>query len=445
MTESLNYTDLIKIRDFLKEKSITDPYIVGFSPFYWYSAWSNQKVGYYKLFKKLSLDYKFHLFVKSVLRLYIHIFIFKIRKININLNHLKGKDYIIFTTKNINKIDEKILTDEYFGQFSGIEQRKICFIYSFMGLLNNSDIKNLKEKNICAIYTDINPYNILLIIKNFVLDVLRFDLKIKTYLHALTGDWTNASNITRNIDKILYSSESYPKAVIFPYEANPTHHRIIEMLSKYNIQTIGYVHSAINSFPSYIINRKFSPDMLLTHSSINKKILEKFCGWNKRIKVIESTRFRKMSNSFLNSIYLPYSLPDYDFLKSEIIFILKKIRISSLSVRLHPRFINSKYHTDYSNSLKNLITKYLSTEDSCSNICVFVGITGAICEALESSNSRIITICQNIQTEFYNTKIWSNIKTIKISEFSHELIINEKGSLIKYPLKSNTNIIKQIT
>ena len=58
VTDSLNYTDLIKIKDFLKEESNSNPYIVGFSPFYWYSAWSNQKVGYYELYKKLSLKYK---------------------------------------------------------------------------------------------------------------------------------------------------------------------------------------------------------------------------------------------------------------------------------------------------------------------------------------------------------------------------------------------------
>ena len=344
MTDSLNYTDLIKIKDFLKEESNSNPYIVGFSPFYWYSAWSNQKVGYYELYKKLSLKYKSHHFIKSILRIYIHLFIFKIRKININMNHLKEKEYIIFTTKRFNSNHEKFITDEYFGEFNEIDREKVCFINSYLGVLNKNQIKSLKNNNVCAIYTIISPLNIFLIIKNFVLDVFRFNLKLNTYYHAFTSDWVNASNISRDIDKLLSICNSHPKTALFPYEANPMHHRIIEILSKYNIKTIGYIHFAINSFPSYIVYRRFSPDILLTHSSMSKFILEKFCGWKNKIKVIESTRFRFKSVFYKNTIYLPYSLPDLNFIKSELLIVLNKIKISSLTVKLHPSFINSKNH-----------------------------------------------------------------------------------------------------
>ena len=94
--------------------------------------------------------------------------------------------------------------------------------------------------------------------------------------------------------------------------------------------------------------------------------------------------------------------------------------------------------------MKDLIKNYLSSEDDSQNVCIFIGITGAICEALESSSSRIITICQNIQTELYSSKIWTNLSVLKISNFSYELVMKDRGSFIKYPTSANTNILKQI-
>ena len=67
----------------------------------------------------------------------------------------------------------------------------------------------------------------------------------------------------------------------------------------------------------------------------------------KKIKVIESTRFRFKSVFYKNTIYLPYSLPDLNFIKSELLIVLNKIKMSSLTVKLHPRFINSKNHLHY--------------------------------------------------------------------------------------------------
>ena len=119
------------------------------------------------------------------------------------------------------------------------------------------------------------------------------------------------------IIKVLESSYIQNiKRIIQPYEAQPIQHAINLSFQKYNIKTIGYLHSLLPPLPTDLIFRVGAPDILYIHGLGQIEIMNKFLNWNNNsLKFTKSFRFRKNNFLLSGNIFLPY-----DFSNDKVIF-----------------------------------------------------------------------------------------------------------------------------
>ena len=206
------------------------------------------------------------------------------------------------------------------------------------------------------------------------------------------------------------------------------------------------------SLPTNYIFRKGSPDFILVHGKNQKVILKKFLGWpSKKIKIIESLRYRKNSKKILsNKIFLPYGILDFNryikkfekFLKNS-----KNFSLPYFDILNHPTQTFSKKHLLFKKKVSIIIDKYKDKFDKNSKkkLSICFGWTAAVLEILEKKID-VIHICSDPVTESFNKEIWSDLEVKKIDNFILKYKLLSPSKYINFGKRKNLlkNCLKDI-
>jgi hypothetical protein len=240
-----------------------------------------------------------------------------------------------------------------------------------------------------------------------------------------------------------------------PYEAQPFHQFSILQIKKNfkKISIIGYMHSMLPPVPSDFIYRSGAPDLLLVHGESQLEILNSKLDWPiNKMQLIKSLRFRiENKKNLSNKIFLPYILIN----KSLFLNRFEKFLISSspnslpkFDVIIHSAMLDSSKHIKFKHKLIKIMEMYknrFSTNSTNKNISIFFGITASIFEALETG-TRVIHICSDPLFQYFNDKIWSNLKTEKFNDGIYSYSLIRLGKYINFGTKTDTlqNTLKNI-
>jgi hypothetical protein len=288
-------------------------------------------------------------------------------------------------------------------------------------------------------------YNFLYLAKIFVLLVIESRFSLKKVFHYFSYHSYFAKQISLIVKKIL-KKNNY-KTIFMPYEAQPFHQFVISEAKSIDkkIRTIGYFHSMLPAIPCDFVYRSGAPDLLLVHGESLAEVFQSKLSWPKnKLLLIESLRFRSDENRSLSKkIYLPYILDNKKILIKE----FKKLLINSskenfpkLEIKIHQANLNSKKHLVFKNELEKIMEVYkdnFSNNPPEENISIFFGVTTSIFEALESG-TKVIHICSDPLLQSFDEKMWPNLKTKKLNNFTFSYNLVFKGKYINFGSKENT-------
>ena len=168
-----------------------------------------------------------------------------------------------------------------------------------------------------------NHIDNVIIFKNRVSFISFIKLMIISFIKSLINFDLNNFFILENfyikteetISKIL--SIIKVKKFVLPYEGQIFQNYILSNVNKKNsVETIGYIHSALPPLPSEYIKRQGSPQKIIVHGNLQKKILSKYLGWSKKEIFLKSSARYKYNNKkyFKNKIFLPMTFEDKNLL-----------------------------------------------------------------------------------------------------------------------------------
>ena len=303
------------------------------------------------------------------------------------------------------------------------------------------------DKNITLIKKKKNffKYNFFYLIKIFVLLVIESRFSLKKILHYFSFHSYFAKQICLIVKKIL-KNNNY-KTVLMPYEAQPFHQFTISEVKNIDkkIKTIGYFHSMLPPVPCDFVYRSGAPDLLLVHGESQAEVLQSKLNWpENKLLLIKSLRFRSDANKSLSKkIYLPYILDRKRILIKEFKELLinsPKNNFPKLKIKIHQANLNSKKHLNFQNELQKIMEMHkdnFSNNSLEENISIFFGVTSSIFEALETG-TKVIHICSDPLFQSFNEKMWPNLKTKKLNNFTFSYHLVLKGKYINFGTKKNT-------
>ena len=215
------------------------------------------------------------------------------------------------------------------------------------------------------------------------------------------------------------------------------------------IRTIAYDHSTPHALPIHMFYRFKNLDFIIVNGKNQKKFFVNFLNWpSKKIKIKDSLRYQLVDNlDYKDKVFLPFNIFDSEKILSEFEIILKKrpSLAKNLVVRNHPLKDKSKKHLDLSNSLNIIIQNQLDRLKQIrikkNNTSFFIGQTTSTIVALEK-NLNVIHICENPILDMYNSEIWENLNTNKISDSSFEYNLLKKNSFLNFTKNSKNKILK---
>ena len=356
-------------------------------------------------------------------------------KIPENQKNKKSYDNLIISYLDETNLNNNYYYDKYFGFHSNILKKTLLILIP----LNRINI-NKKYYNINIL--DIHYENYL---KNFFFSTIKF---FTILIYRLISKKVYSKKIAYSNFNILLKKEILKiikqkniKRLIFPYEAQPHQHKLVEYLYEKNkIKIIGYMHTALPPLPADYIKRRGAPKEILVNGITQKKIMNKFLGWKKsEVRNIVSMRYKpKLILHFQSKIFLPY-----DFNSSEhIIKSFKKLMQNSkknglpkFTIKNHPAKIYSKKHLILKKKINNILQQNklkLTNTLKNKNISIFIGSTASIVESLERGVIAL-HITENSLFESLNPKLWPSITATQLfnNVFKYKIKNQYKGRIIK--------------
>ncbi len=265
-------------------------------------------------------------------------------------------------------------------------------------------------------------------VKNFILQFIKTLYDNKFSLSKFLHYFPYPSLFAKNTSDILIDiiKENKIKKLMMPYEPQPFQQYLIGNTKKIkkNIKVVGYLHSAISSFPTEYIFRENSPDKLLVHGEGLAEILTKNLYWpKKRIKLISSMRYQnnKRKKFENNYIYLPYELNKAKDLINNFDKFLSNKKNNSLNmvkIKGHPETLNYRKNKIFIEKLSQILEKNkkkFSSKKNKMNINFCFGSSSVILELLESKK-KVIQITSNPLFEIFNSYMWKYISIDKIGD-----------------------------
>jgi hypothetical protein len=345
-----------------------------------------------------------------------------IRKFNIN-------DIVVSWAFKNNFDNKGNYYDKYLNVKSSKYKKKI-WILIYMDKVLPSKIQN----NIFLIFRKKNtfkyslPFFTAYLIQIFVNHFFKRDFLLKL---------NNSSAFSNELIKILKKNIKIKnlKKVFLVYEGQLFQRELIKFFKYHNskVRVIGYDQSAPPALPLNLIYDNYSPDILLTSGSSQRSFYNKYLLWPmSKLKIINSMRFKNDKRNFYSEkIFVPFELGNTKVYLNSFKKLIKKenINLSKLEIKNHPRNLNNKKNTNFTNNIKELLKKKYLYKKKQIFTSVFFGQTTAMINALELG---IVCyhICSDPKIDSYCSKLWSNIQVTKIDEFLFKYKIKKKKSFI---------------
>ena len=230
------------------------------------------------------------------------------------------------------------------------------------------------------------------------------------------------------------------RSVIVPYEAQPFQHAIFREAKRFSrqIETVGYLHSALAALPTDFIRRRNAPERLLVHGIGQRRTLEAYLGWKSNsVQVIPSLRYRWNSSSNMGGfVFLPYSFGKEDaILKAFKGFLTCSAEGSlvHLTVKNHPVMDASSRHRRLVRKLSAMIAQFSGKFSEASPgkaLSVFIGATASVLEALERGIG-VVHICSDPVFESHSETLWPLLEVHAICKNVFRYLLRKPSSYVQ--------------
>ncbi len=363
-------------------------------------------------------------------------------KIISNFKNRKYYENIIVTWGNKSSFSPSgVFKDKYFSSLSSDN------LNTFWIVLSDREIKKkIINNNVAIVYPQKNFFNLFNFIKILILNIIYFvtgsENKIKDH-DTLISDVINSFIFhNKNFIKV--------KKLIMPYEGQIFQKKIFIEQKKRNknLKTYGFDHSAPHSISTQLYYTYGSPDKLLVSGSSTKKCYSKFYNWpSKKILLTYPIRYKKFTKkNFLNKIFLPYDITNFDLILENIDSFLKNKKnktLNKLNIRIHPEKINDENHILLKDKIKKIINKHNKkfSKKAKDAITVAVGFTTTPLVASEFKLS-VLHICPNPDFDAYLNYFWRNLVVKRINKFSYLYRSKKIGTYLNF---KNKNKLLEIT
>ena len=233
------------------------------------------------------------------------------------------------------------------------------------------------------------------------------------------------------------------KLILIAYEGQTFQNGLIRFISKKfkNIRTVGYVHSPPMAVPSNFVFKESSPDKIILSGIDQIYCFTKYLGWKKsKIIFLPSFRFNKLNLGVNSKIYLPLSISNKErvFKSLKILHEKKYFNLKKAEIKSHPASVNTKNKNKFIKELKKIINS-LSTYPASifkNNTLVFLGVSGAIVDSLESG-FKVIQISDDPILDIYSKNLWPTLVRERLHENIFSYRLKKKQNLIKLGNSSN--------
>ena len=398
---------------------------------FYYSSWS-YCLGYLKikeLFYQKNLMFKIKIFLSNI---YLQFLFSDLKKIQIKDLKKKNFNKVVLSWCYKNDFKKNIYYDRYFSSNSKLENNTLWLLISMDGYFTNHIDNVIIFKNRVSFISFIK-----FMIISFIKSLINFNLN---NFFILENFYIKTEN---TISKIL--SIIKVKNFVLPYEGQIFQNYILSNVNKKtSVETIGYIHSALPPLPSEYIKRQGSPQKIIVHGNLQKKILYKYLGWSKKeIFSKRSARYKHQNKkNFKNKIFLPMTFEDKNLLIIYLENFLKKQKKNSLhpfKIKNHPLMNNSEKHLRFIQNINQLFKKYyfkfFKKNKNKESKSIFFSATASIIETLEYGID-VIHIVNDPLLEVHNPKIWKFIETKKIDENIYSYKLKKKSSYISFQDKN---------
>ena len=373
--------------------------------------------------------FKIKIFLSNI---YLQFLFSDLKKIQIKDLKKKNFNKVVLSWCYKNDFKKNIYYDRYFSSNSKSENNTLWLLISMDGYFTNHIDNVIIFKNRVSFISFIK-----LMIISFIKSLINFNLN---NFFILENFYIQTE---KTISKIL--SIIKVKKFVLPYEGQIFQNYILSNVNKKNsVETIGYIHSALPPLPSEYIKRQGSPQKIIVHGNLQKKILSKYLGWSKKeIFSKRSARYKHQNKkNFKNKIFLPMTFEDKNLLLIYLENFLKKQKKNSLhpfKIKNHPLMNNSEKHLRFIQNINQLFKKYYFKFDKKNknkeSKSIFFSATASIIETLEYGID-VIHIINDPLLEVHNPKIWKFIETKKIDENIYSYKLKKKSSYISFQDKN---------
>ena len=434
MYHPFSKADLSKVRVAIasSEKLFGSDLHWSFSSFWWPVLWTHNTVGHLWVSRILGLKISFKRQIGIYLANFRALFFGTSPIVSIPPN-ITQKKYLVHTWVLSGAVDEFLVgRDRYFGNFTTFDADEVTFLVE---LLSNEMIeaKRLTEKGHIVITRQSDWKRPLKALKSLLMNWAKNPLRVPFY--CMDAVFLDGEIISEQIFDIFSSAP--PKIFLTPYEAQPIQQRLVHELRVHcGAFTVGYIHSSLNCFPSYMVRRPGAPDLLWVHGSAYKDVLIDCLGWDKnQVKIIDALRFLSPRDDMSSKIYLPYAYRSADVLVSYMSAALSEInRLAPNSCwEICPHPVVAKCQGQFASEVKRLVTENCADSHAVqpTQMAVQLGVSGAILECLESGN-QVIHVVEDVRTEVFNSDIWPDICATKLDSNTYHYKLINSGAFVKY-------------
>ena len=434
MKSSFGIKELDVIRSALDHRALTSPDKPSwsFSGWAWPVLWSRTCVGY--------------LWANSLLGLESS----KIEKLRIFLGNIRscfwGHSPRLYFSANFQQKDNLVHTwilpgeyanflsgeDRYFGRLEEVDFRECMFLVDLLDE-NEAALRDLLAAGCLVIRKERDRYRPFRAFKIIKSNIKNFS--IETMISLIDFTFVDGELIYQQLAAAIDISKI--KSFLTPYEAQPVQQRLIfEFQKRSKAKTIGYVHSSLSCFPSYISMRPGAPNRVLVHGSAYKHAMTKYLGWTEEsILIIDSLRFAKPRPEMAGAIFLPFAHRSTQML-TEMLSRLFELRVDlkrNWEIRPHPAVAVAQ--ADFLKNVEEIVGVECGGVDICkptpNSSAIQLGVSGAILECLESGID-VFHIVEDPRLDSYAEELWPDLEITKLDSNIFHYKLRSRGSFIRY-------------
>lgn len=351
--------------------------------------------------------------------------------------YIKNKNFKIIVVSWAKKENFKkngIFKDKYFNVTNKYKKKSILWYLVYL----DKNLPNKISENIILYQPIKNKFpNLILLLVYILRNLKNIFISLEYFVFSISSQSILADQISKNFSKYTNSNKEI-KNVYIPYEGQPFQNEIIRLIKNDcpKAKITGYVHAPPQSIPTNLLKKSLNPDKIIVNGSDQKRCMKKLLGWkNNDILVKPSSRFMIQNSIKKKHIYLPVNIQDEKKILNNLEKLQKYnyININNFKLKFHPASLGLKKISYLVKSISELKKKNSRLKKNIvyKDYTIFIGMTGAIVEALER-NIKLIHIVQDIEIDMYSKDIWPNIKAQKLFDDIYTYKLKKKGQMIKF-------------